>query len=68
MNNIEAKQLQALTTTVARLEKVVSVLERRVKQLELQNKKLHSAVIAAQTRISTLTASMESVKARINKQ
>lgn len=68
MNTNEAKQLQTLTTTVTRLEKVVGVLERRIKQLEMQNKKLHSAVIAAQTRISTLMSSMESVKSRINKQ
>lgn len=67
MNNNENNQLRTLTTTVTRLEKVVGVLERRIKQLELQNKKLHSAVIAAQTRISTLTSSMDIVKSRINK-
>lgn len=66
MNITEANQLQTLSTTTARLEKVAVALDRRVKQLELQNKKQHSAIIAAQTRILTLTSSLESVKSRIN--
>lgn len=67
MNNNETKQLQTMTVTVARLEKAVAVLDRRVKQLELQNKKMHSALVAAQTRISSLMASMDAVKSRLNK-
>lgn len=67
MNNNETKQLQTMTAIVARLEKAVAVLDRRVKQLELQNKKMHSALVAAQTRISSLMASMDAVKSRLNK-
>lgn len=66
MNITESKQLQLLTTTVTRLERAVTILERRINMLENQNKKLHSAVVAAQTRIGSLVSSTDSVKRLLN--
>lgn len=67
MNNNETEQLRTLTSTVSRLEKVAAALERRVIQLENQNKKMYSALSAAKQRISTLTSSLDSVRAQVNR-
>ena len=67
MNNTETEQLRTLISTVNRLEKVATALERRVIQLENQNKKMYSALSAAKQRIGTLTSSLDSVRAQVNR-
>lgn len=67
MNTTESQQLATLIKTVDKLEQVTAMQARRIKALELQNKKFHSALSAAQVRISTLQASMQNVTGQLNR-